>query len=704
LLGAMAQGKERAHLVFSCAPTNDLCRVLSTTGVDHTRYESPDDAIHRAPDGSGVLMLADGYPDAPSILPSDLMSVADKKRLRVYAEYAGAVDSSKLAHRERGVVVSGFFGERLPPMRLLSLHACRFLAIDKDFAGAQAHVALAKVAGFDTAVFGMPEESYPLLVGHDRVLLATTQLSRFVTARYSPSHAWAIVWESILSWLLHGSQRPGLRWRPSVEPTYARSARLRAGAEQKAALRGAEWYYGARLFIHESWADRLNVNRTLDDRVGPAPTSAMPVGNGKLGMIEGHSSRIEFDGSQPVRWWIRADCVGETAMTLSLAHACSHKPAFRETASNLMHFLVASKMMTGRRSDPADAAYGLVGWNEADLYYKNENGYDVYYGDDNARCLLGALAASSHVDSSAWLERVWLAILANFRLFGSRGHQKSRYDQEPFAREGWRHWHDAPTVLHDMNYQAYPWALFLWTYSRTRYQPFLDRCLMGIRSSIGAYPDHWRWSNSITSQQARFILPLAWLVRVKDTVETRGWLKKLASDILRHQDASGAIFEWTGPRGTGIQTPPVSNAQYGAGEGTLIQQNSDPAADLLYAMNFAFIGLHEAYAATGDTYYRDAENRIADFLVRAQVRSDAHPQFDGAWYRAFDFKSWDYWASNSDAGWGAWCTESGWSQSWITSTFCLRQLRKSLWDTLNASPRFAGFDDLAVKMFHNQSK
>jgi len=33
-------------------------------------------------------------------------------------QYAGAVHSSKLAHRERGVVVSGFFGERLPPMRL----------------------------------------------------------------------------------------------------------------------------------------------------------------------------------------------------------------------------------------------------------------------------------------------------------------------------------------------------------------------------------------------------------------------------------------------------------------------------------------------------------------------------------------------------------------------------------------------------------
>src|ERR1051326_6457856 len=176
LLGAIAQGQQRARLIFSCAPTNDLYRALHSTGAAHTLVESRDDAIQRAPDGSGVLLLADGYPVSPSILPGDLMSIARKKRLRVYVEYAGAADSSKLANRERGVVVSRFFGERLPPMQLLSLHACHFLAADKDFADALVHLALAKVAGFDTAVFGMPAESHPLLVERDRVLLATTQL------------------------------------------------------------------------------------------------------------------------------------------------------------------------------------------------------------------------------------------------------------------------------------------------------------------------------------------------------------------------------------------------------------------------------------------------------------------------------------------------------------------------------------------------
>jgi hypothetical protein len=144
--------------------------------------------------------------------------------------------------------------------------------------------------------------------------------------------------------------------------------------------------------------------------------------------------------------------------------------------------------------------------------------------------------------------------------------------------------------------------------------------------------------------------------------------------------------------------PPESNEQYGSGEGTLIQTNGDPATDFLYTMNFSFIGLHEAYAATGDLYYKQAEDRIAQLLIRAQVTSKEHPEFNGAWFRAFDFEKWDYWASNSDSGWGAWCTESGWSQSWICTTMALRLMNRSLWDVVAGARTFSGFDSLRRRM------
>lgn len=92
------------------------------------------------------------------------------------------------------------------------------------------------------------------------------------------------------------------------------------------------------------------------------------------------------------------------------------------------------------------------------------------------------------------------------------------------------------------------------------------------------------------------------------------------------------------------------------------------------------MSLHEAAAVNGEQFYRDAENKLADFLCRIQIRSEKHPGLDGGWFRAFDFNRWGYWASNGDEGWEAWSVESCWTQSWITEILGLRQLNTSIWD------------------------
>ena len=62
-----------------------------------------------------------------------------------------------------------------------------------------------------------------------------------------------------------------------------------------------------------------------------------------------------------------------------------------------------------------------------------------------------------------------------------------------------------------------------------------------------------------------------------------------------------------------------------------------------------------------------------------------HEWLDGAWFRAFDFGEWDYWASSGDMGWGAWCVEAGWGQSWTAATLALRERKTSLWDLTSTS-------------------
>jgi hypothetical protein len=154
----------------------------------------------------------------------------------------------------------------------------------------------------------------------------------------------------------------------------------------------------------------------------------------------------------------------------------------------------------------------------------------------------------------------------------------------------------------------------------------------------------------------------------------------MAEALLALQDECGALREEIGPAAQGQLRPPTSNERYGTSEAPLIQENGDPVCDLLYTSNFAFLGLHEAAAATGDPLYSDAEDKLADLLCRIQARSSVHPELDGGWMRAFDFRRWDYWASDSDHGWGVWSIETGWTQAWITSVLAMRRLKTSFWD------------------------
>ena len=228
---------------------------------------------------------------------------------------------------------------------------------------------------------------------------------------------------------------------------------------------------------------------------------------------------------------------------------------------------------------------------------------------------------------------------------------------------------------------------------------FLERAKSAIGMTMAAYPDKWRWTNGIAQERARMLLPLAWLVRLEDTAEHRGWLRRVAQDLLERQDDCGAIGEALGAPGMGAYGPPRTNEEYGTNEASLMQQDKDPVCDLLYTTNFAFIGLHEAAAATGEDFYRRAEDRLAEFLCRIQVRSEAHRELDGGWFRAFDFSRWDYWGSSADAGWGVWCIETGWTQGWITAVFGLRQMDRSYWDLTAASTMGDRLPELKALLF-----
>lgn len=725
-ISSLANGKPD-KIILSCRTDNDLYITLKENRIICDRFSTPAEAVSNAGEGSAVLILADNYPDNPTKVEPTLFEKARRKKLRLYVEYPSflpglEVGKSRGIHWERAVISSEAFAPSLEKLRIIAIHDCRFVtikAVDPD-------IVIARVAGFDKAVYGLPEETFPILFeipqqpGTGGLLVSATKLSQFLNARYAPTDAWKAIWNHIFDWLLPDRKIPEMNWTPYVRPSYNAEEKLPPDAEKKALRRGIDWFFNSHMLLHPDMLKQYKKPANLPvpskadpdlseewpygHRIAPMMKNA-PVGDGTLGIMEGFDAKIFQDGTQPVRWWNRNDCNGEVAGAMGIAGSSLKNRKYLKTGENIGDWLYFRSMMSmGDRANPDNPAFGLFGWNDTPEYAGPGygDGYGVYYGDDNARSMLGMMLSAEAQKTDRYDERLMKCLLANLRISGEYGFQPNRVDQNPLEKAGWKHYFTGKNTSFSPHYQATMWACYLWAYRQTGFRLFLDRAKTAIRMTMTAYPDNWKWANGIQQERAKMLLPLAWLIRMEDTPEHRGWLKRIASDLLENQAACGAIREELGEAGKGGYPPPASNEAYGTSEASLIQTNADAVSDLLYTANFAFLGLHEAAAATGEKVYRDAEDKLAGFFCRIQIKSEKHPELDGGWFRAFDFNRWEYWASNADAGWGAWCIETGWTQSWITAVLAMRKLKTSLWEYTMESEIEKQFGELRKQMLPDE--
>jgi len=694
VLTSVAAGADASWRIVAGAD-NDVVRVLTEAGAKVQRFDDAATAVAQAPAGAGVLVLADQYPQQATRLAPGLFDQARDKKLRLYVEYSSSVPGLKFGEPqtlktghwgnilERTVVASDAFGDALKKQRILMIHDCHYLPVEAS----HPHLVVAQVAGYDDALYGLPtSDVHPILFEHPAggVLVATTKLSQFVTARYAPLDAWEPVWRMILKWVEPDAEVPPVRWKPTVHPSFTREAELPADVERQALQRGAEWYRKSGLLVHPSWQARYDrpANQgpaTADwpdgHRAGPGAGRGEPSGDGSLGLLEGFRSKIYYDGSQSVVWWRRADNNAESAGALALAGSVLKQPEFTRIGSNLADWLTGQSVLyNGPFADPKHAAFGLAGWNDVPRYFGGANGYDQIWGDDNARAWLGLLRTAAALGTDRFDERLAQQLLAMMRLTGRKGFTFPHTELPSLASGGWeRHFKGSSEDL-SPHYQAYVQACLLWGAKATGFPLFQERATKGIRRMMEGYPQGWSATNDQYNQErARMLLALAWLVRLDDTPEHREWLRRVATDLTADMDPCGAIL-------TKIKQGPASNDAYGTGETTLVQANGDPNTDLLYTVNFALVGLHEAGAATGEALYRDAADKIVHFLCRVQVKSEVQPQLDGGWLRGFDYRRWEYWGSDADIGWSLYTMETGWISGEILSVLALRQMKTSLWD------------------------
>lgn len=658
-----------SRILFCCDADNDLHRSLTTRDHQPLRYEQPAAALAAAEAGDAVLVLADGYPARRTSFPPELITVAAERRVSLLVEYPadlpGLSAEPATATLERLVITDPRLG---PEFGLLAVHACRYLPTRQP----DTLLWLARVAGFDTAVFGLPETAQSALYRWPGapVLIATTQLSRFGRGRYGPQSAWIALWQGILRILQPDAEPPAMIVPGSVSPRFGRDDALPDGAAAAAVTAYQGWLRRSGLLLDEAQERAVRQLMITGEAVDRDRLPAGP-GDGGHGVAEGFESTIQPDGSQRIRLPLRADCIAETAMVLALEGPGSDGP---RTARNLIDYLRGpSGLCGGERADPTRPSYGLIGWGTGTPAWEIAN-----YGDDNARVILAWLSAGAALDVPEWHEQLITAVTANFRTTGRTGFRGDRIDQPELAEHGWRHYFDGSLINPSAHFEAYLWACYQWAYAATGFRPFLDRTRTALITIMEAFPGGWR-RNDVT-ELARILLPLAWQLRVEPSDRFRGWLSDVVDALLSRQGPSGGIGE-VEAGGIDLFQVARSNEEYGTTEEPIIFATGDPASDQLYSSGFALLGLSEAAAVLDDQRVTDAADRLADYLVRIQVRSD-RPDLDGGWFRSFDYRRWDYWGSSGDAGWGAWCLELGWAPAWGVTALALRDRGTTLWDEL----------------------
>lgn len=577
-------------------------------------------------------------------LEQDILQAFDSsgKSQRVIIECPEAVpgiefDEPVQVHYERTVVASDFFGTQLAEGTILAQHNCWFRPVKTPV---KAHLVLAQVAGYRKAIFGLPEKNYPVLFQHPQyphVMIATMPISSFIEARYTPLADWKTVAGRLKAWLKNADGVEVVKCHPAVHPAFSADVKLDSDVELKALNANIEWFNNQIFFEHV----------------------------GKIGVFEGYTSGIEPNGRQFLRPKTRGDCSGEATMMPAFDWALAKNYAARKMTDRIMDNLFHGELAD---NDPKSPTYGGL------RFYEN---ISAYYSE--GRAPIACILASELTENYNYTKNIIRNLLSLLRTTGRLGFRRGRLDNPASFENGktWKDYQNEDFIEYRPHYQGYMWAAFLQAYVLTGHQEFFDKAKNAIAMTMKIFPN-LVWTNGITQEYARLLLPLAFLVEIEDTEEHRSWLRKVAEALLENRTKCGAIREMMGDIKYGKYPAPRSNESYGTTEAALIQENGDPACDLLYTVNYAFVGLHEASIATGDEFYINAENKIADFLCRIQLKSKSQPYLDGCWMRGFDYDLWEYYGSSADNGWGAWCVESGWTNTWITATLGLRQLHRSL--------------------------
>ena len=447
----------------------------------------------------------------------------------------------------------------------------------------------------------------------ENVMMCAFCLHNFNRARFSPQGAWRSLVAFIAAWIT-GSP-PAAFPKPVV--TYDTGVDLSDDARfeayrKKAIARGIERLKG---FL---------------------------VDGGRGGIREGLRHNISPEGEQAAADTVRTDCCGEAAGAFGFYGALRRDAACGQIADNLFDFVFGPMQVKGGAFD------GMLRWTDT--------GWQICYGDDTARAVLPALYGCLFLGDKSRFPAVCRALDFLVKTTARDGCRVHRTDMPKLDAAALRDLTQAEHGVPSAHYNAWYHAALLLAYRVGGDERYLDTAKRGLETIMALYPDTRR-EQSETEELCRLILPLAALYGATGDETHLAMLRRVTDDLETHRHPFGGYCEWD----TGYR---AACARDSRGECSLLTENGDPVADLLYSVNWLGIGFAYAYHVTKDGRYRALWRGIAEFYVKTQAVS-SDPALNGLWSRAFDMELGEAYGCPHDVGWAAKCSESGWTDAEI---------------------------------------
>lgn len=443
----------------------------------------------------------------------------------------------------------------------------------------------------------------------DNTMMTSFRLHNFNKARFAPRAPW----EKVIRYIA--------RWITGAEPTYMPEPVVQYGTK-------------------EDLTDEATFEKCRKEAIdrGIEWLKQFLIDEGKGGILEGLGHKIGPDGEQVRLTYVRNDCSGEAAGAFRLYGHVYGDASARQIAKNLDSYTFGPMIVRG---GPCD---GFMRWSDV--------AWQVMYQDDAARCMLGSLYNCIFLGDDTEFPEICRVLDFLVKTTGKDGCRISRSDMFTLTEQ---HMEELAAMEHgrtSAHYNGYYLASLLLAYKYGKNEKYLEVGRRGLETLMALYPDTDR-EQSETQEMCRLILPLAALYDATREERHREMLYRVVKDLETHKHPSGGYYEWdTGYTATCNRESPT--------ECSLLTENGDPVADLLYSVNWLPVGFAYAYYVTGDEWFRDLWKDIVRFCLKSQIISE-NPLSNGSWCRAFDMDLGEAYACPHDTGWAAYASETGWT-------------------------------------------